>query len=59
MVSMIGELRVSVLNRLELARAAIAAGGDLEAELTKAMEDIGALCEETDLLYCDTVTSMW
>ncbi|HDR73806.1 MAG TPA: hypothetical protein ENN85_07845 [Methanoculleus sp.] len=59
MASLIEELKGSIVGRLELARTAIAAGGDPEEELALACRDIEALCDETDQLYCAAVTSMW
>ena len=56
---MIEDLKRSVLERLEQARAGIAGGSDPEEELGRATMDIEALCDETDRLYCDTVASMW
>ena len=59
MVSIIGELKQSVIARMEQACTDIAAGGDLEEEFIRAARDIEVLCDKTDQLYCDAVTSMW
>lgn len=56
---MIEDLKLAVQGRLARARAAIAAGGDPEEELTRATADIEALCDRTDRLYRDAVSSMW
>lgn len=44
---------------MEQACTDIAAGGDLEEEFIRAARDIEVLCDKTDQLYCDAVTSMW
>lgn len=59
MASMIEDLKLTIMGRLERARAAIAAGGDPEEELTRATADIEALCDRTDRLYRDAVCSTW
>ncbi|MBN1193858.1 MAG: hypothetical protein JXA08_00685 [Methanomicrobiaceae archaeon] len=59
MASLFDALTGSIVGWLELARTAIAAGGDPEEELALACRDIKALCDETDQLYCAAVTSMW
>ncbi len=59
MASMIEALKLAVTGRLERARVAIAAGGDPEEELARAARDIEALCDRTDRLYRDAVSSMW
>ncbi len=59
MASMIDDLKQSITGRLEFAGATSAAGCDAEEELATATGDIEALCNETDRLYRNTVTSMW
>ncbi|MDK2916669.1 MAG: hypothetical protein PWR25_1226 [Euryarchaeota archaeon] len=59
MASMIEDLKLAVMGRLERARVTIAAGGDPGEELARATADIEALCDETDRLYRDAVCSMW
>lgn len=59
MASMIEDLKRAVIGRLGLARAAIASGGDPEEEFARAIADIEALCDGTDRLYRDAISSMW
>jgi len=59
MASMIGDPKQLIMERLERPRADIAGGGDPEEVFAGASRDIEALCDETDRLYRDAVSSMW
>jgi len=59
MASMIEDLKLAVMGRLDQVCAGIAAGGDPEEELARAAQDIEALCDRADQLYRDAVSSMW
>lgn len=57
MVSIIGELKQSVIARIKPACTNIAAGSDLKKESIRATPDIKVICDKPDKFYCDVVTS--